>query len=120
MYHDNEGPVPTRADRIVAYFRRQLDRLARVEVYGDDDNADFRHCLELRRPKSDSLPSEAHLLRTRPNTSAILDTRKSSYQCHLNEDCHPFITTPSSLGEGGPRLIGSIIPASSLQHAHTG
>jgi hypothetical protein len=120
IYRDSEDSEPSRANRIIAYCRRQFERFAHVEVYEDGGDADARTCFELRRLKSNSLPLETHLLRTLPTRPNVLDKGQASYQCHMNEDCHPFITTPSSLEEGNPRLIGPIISTSSLQHEYTG
>ncbi|KAF3009949.1 hypothetical protein E8E13_011137 [Curvularia kusanoi] len=104
--HDNEDPVAGKVKQVIACCRRHIERFTRIEVYEESDGVNSSSCFELRRPKSNTLAQETHAVRTRPARPAPLELRQASYQFYMDEDNHPFITTPSYMEEGNsPRLI---------------
>lgn len=107
--HDNEDPMVGKVKQVIACCRRHIERFTRTEVYEESDGVNSSSCFELRRPKSNTLASDQHPMRTRPARPAPLELRQASYQFYMDEDNQPFITTPSNMEESNsPRLISFV------------
>jgi hypothetical protein len=120
---DSETTAPGKVRQVIACCRRHIERFAgapRSAVHADEQSVNSSSCFELRRPKSYSLPmhlpSQTQPRRTRTNRPRPLNmeiTRQQSYQFYMDEDNHPFITTPSCIEEdNSPKLTAFVTPPS--------
>lgn len=118
--HDGEYRAQTRVKQVIACCMRQLERFAgapRPGVYEDGEPADSSSCFELRRQRSNTLPLEPSARRTRKDRPAPFISQCSSstsYQFYMDEEIHPFITTPKCIEEGSSPKY-TLFPTSSPQ-----
>ncbi|KAJ4993287.1 hypothetical protein SVAN01_01262 [Stagonosporopsis vannaccii] len=91
--------------QVLACCRRHLERFtgaARSGVYEDGESVDSSSCFELRRQRSNTFPLQPNARRTRTDRPAPLNltySSNASYRFYMDEDIHPFITTPSCMEE---------------------
>jgi len=120
---DRETTATGKVKQVIACCRRHIERFAgapRSAVYADGESVNSSSCFELRRPKSHSLPmhlpSQTQPRRTRTSRPRPLNMemiRQKSHQFYMDEDNHPFITTPSCMEEeNSPKLTTFLTPPS--------
>ncbi|KAF1927546.1 uncharacterized protein M421DRAFT_421388 [Didymella exigua CBS 183.55] len=121
--HGSETTALERVKQVILCCKRHIERFAsapRSAVYEDEESVDSSSCFELRRPKSNSLPTQlpsqthprrAHASRPIPLNVAVM--RQQSYQFYMDDDNHPFITTPSCMeGDSSQKSTTFITPTS--------